>query len=624
MPNSGASAIFKAGHASVKAVITLVLIENSQEMVPAWPDLRDRYLPILLGTMRLANPLVPIPVLWLTSTRVGDDKVSTETPRPRQFNQLPELQFCYDHDNKISPHSISHAIELISEASAPFQGQPISRHLIIVSASSPIEGSRGVDATVTNRTQVGQSSWHLLGQQLAQHNIHCHMILSASRDMGPLRELFLTSLQRHRPIEPWFPTDSSKHIFYLCAESEDLLPPFPLAEKALSAQPPVVQRRQTFPQDVPRTPTDPTVPLQPASEPSLVSSLQKMHGLSRKKLYGAQPSRQPFVRDESVRTKYRQAPTPLSIPPSPTSSRAGVSPTDDGRVTAKSKFERGRRSEKLSRTNVGSEHPQNSGRRSPWSRSRVSSPDLNSLPSSPTSVSSHVATSPTMSVHIEPGPAGMNPVVSGISDATMFSPVFSDVHYSSMSPGMLADSSVLLQRSPIPEPSPTSSLFSVMPQDPAWAAGGPVTTAMTHNNTIGISASPRAPNEVQHTYNMSSMSGKYRLDSMPQNGHDSSPKVVSRFKDDGDAPFIFSPEYEAETAAKLRALQSSATLSQLPAFTSMNKYTIDPYITDPHSTSNHAIPQAYTTASQANVPGNEVPNTSFSFGASSSLQGWAG
>ncbi|KAH7906441.1 hypothetical protein BJ138DRAFT_1221843 [Hygrophoropsis aurantiaca] len=450
------------------------------------------------------------------------------------------------------------------------------------------------------------------------------MILSALRDMGPLRELFLTS--HHQPIQPWFPTDSSKHIFYLCAESEDLLPPFPLAEKALPAQPPAVQRRQTFPQDIPRTPTDPTAPLQSASEPSLVGSLQKMHGLNRKKPCGAQPSRQPFVRDEAVRTKYRQAPTPLSIPPSPTSSRAGESPTDYGRVTTKYKLERGRRSQKLSHT----EHPRNSGRRSPWSRSRVSSPDLGSLPSSPTSVSYRVATSPTTSVRIEPGSVGMNPAVSGISDAAMFSPVFSDAHYSSMSPGMLADSSALLQRSPIREPSPTSSLFSAMPQDPAWPAGGPVTTAMTHNNTIGTSASsPRALYEVQLAYNMSSTSRKYRLDNMLQSGQDPLPKAVPRFNDGGDAPFIFSPEYEAEIAAKLRTLQSSATrtLPQLPDFTPMNIHTIDPYtpvftdITDSYSTSNHATPQIYTTALQANVPGNQVPNTSFSFGAGSSLQG---
>ncbi|KAH7925796.1 hypothetical protein BV22DRAFT_408626 [Leucogyrophana mollusca] len=621
MPVTGASTIFKPSHAAVKAVITLVLIENSQEMVAAWPDLRDHYLPTLLGTMRMANPLVPIPILWLTSTRVGDDKVSMESGRPREYNQLPELQFCLDPDNKISPHSISHAIELISEASIPFQGQPISRHLIVVGASTPMESTWGLD--VATHAQVGRSDWQVLGQQLAQHQIHCHMILSASRDMGPLRDLFLTSLQlqRHQSVEPWFPTDPSKHVFYLCAEPQD---PFP------SFSAPIEKRHQTFPQDGPRVSPDASVPLQPGSEPSLVSSLQKMHGLSRKKLYGAQPSRQPFVRDETVRVKYRQAPTPLSIPSSPTSSRTAISPTDDGRVTAKLKFERGRRSDKPARTSVGSEHAQNSGRRSPWSRSRVSSPDLGSLPSSPTSVSSYVATSPTLSVHTESGLQAIHnpPTGLGPPDSTILTPTFADVQYSTMAPGMLGDPSALFQRSPTSELSPTSALFSVMPQDPAWRSGGNAAGIASPINIVGASAPPRTPYEMQHTTNMSSMSGKYRLDSMFQSGQDtsSSLKAASKVKDDGDAPFIFSPEYEAAAAAKLRAaLQSSTTLSQLPAFTSMNKYTIDhPYVTDPHHTTNHAIPEAYPTASQGNVPVDELPLTSFPFGGSSSLQGWAG
>jgi hypothetical protein len=43
-----------------EAVATLVLIENSQAMVNWWPDLHDHHLPTLLGTVRLANPIVPV------------------------------------------------------------------------------------------------------------------------------------------------------------------------------------------------------------------------------------------------------------------------------------------------------------------------------------------------------------------------------------------------------------------------------------------------------------------------------------------------------------------------------------------------------------------------------------
>jgi hypothetical protein len=42
------------------SLATLVLIENSVAMVDRWPDLRDHYLPTLLGTVRKVNPVVPV------------------------------------------------------------------------------------------------------------------------------------------------------------------------------------------------------------------------------------------------------------------------------------------------------------------------------------------------------------------------------------------------------------------------------------------------------------------------------------------------------------------------------------------------------------------------------------
>jgi hypothetical protein len=44
---------------------TLVLIENSAAMIDRWPDLRDHYLPTLLGTVRKVNPVVPVCCLTL-------------------------------------------------------------------------------------------------------------------------------------------------------------------------------------------------------------------------------------------------------------------------------------------------------------------------------------------------------------------------------------------------------------------------------------------------------------------------------------------------------------------------------------------------------------------------------
>lgn len=68
---------------------------------------------------------------------------------------------------------------------------------------------------------------------------------------------------------------------------------------------------------------------------------------------------------------------------------------------------------------------------------------------------------------------------------------------------------------------------------------------------------------------LSAMSSKYRLDTVSSEPRPTT-KSVQRVKDAGDVPFIFSPELEAATAAKLKAaLQStSPAVNQFTAFTS--------------------------------------------------------
>lgn len=59
MPTAGSSAIFKPVIPG-QAVAALLLIENSQDMAAMWSDLRDHHLPMLLGALRMANPIVPV------------------------------------------------------------------------------------------------------------------------------------------------------------------------------------------------------------------------------------------------------------------------------------------------------------------------------------------------------------------------------------------------------------------------------------------------------------------------------------------------------------------------------------------------------------------------------------
>ncbi|KAI6043653.1 hypothetical protein EDC04DRAFT_672516 [Pisolithus marmoratus] len=497
--SSPAPSIFKSD-AAVEAVITLVLIENSQEMVPAWGNLRGQYLPTLLGCMRAANPVVPIPILWLTTTPVGGDS-SLQSAPPRQYNQLPDLKFSFQPGNRVSARIINRSIELMLEAAGRFPNGLVALHLIIVAASPPLEGTWNTSPTFP--THVGKSEWQLVAEKLAQNKVFCHMVLPSSQNMGSLEQLFMANmqLQNHQSVQPWF-TPSAGYSFYLSAsrparprQMSAIIPGVePSVDKNLtSPSRPPVHRHQTFPGEVMRSSSDAAPTPQSVTSPSLVSSLQKIHGLSRKKVYGAQTPRQPFCREEPVRAKYRQAPTPLSIP-------------------------------------VGSEDKPGSNK---GSVGRIRSPERASSPSDPISPTRrsprHVRgmspcdmkTTPTLTAPLST-PHGAPPVTSAHPDSpvymTMASPS-SSIPPVSVASHTLVDypgsgSTLMTPLTCVPSQEPSSSTST-----PAWNA-------------------------------------------------------TPRFADAGDVPFLFSPELEAATAAKLQAALQCSSFSQ-PLCMPGNHYAAD-------------------------------------------------
>jgi hypothetical protein len=103
-------------------------------------------------------------------------------------------------------------------------------------------------------------------------------------------------------------------------------------------------------------------------KPSLVTRLQKMHGLTKKQIYGSQPHHQPFISEERVCNKCPKIPTPLSLPPLlPPLSGIPKSPNSHSPVPYKTKADRVRR---LSGNGPLTTDPPDtggsSGCRSPW------------------------------------------------------------------------------------------------------------------------------------------------------------------------------------------------------------------------------------------------------------------
>ena len=119
--------------------------------------------------------------------------------------------------------------------------------------------------------------------------------------------------------------------------------------------------------------SNPPAPNENDPGPSLVTQLQQVHGLTKKKVYGTKPQRQPFFRDDRVRDKYRKAPTPLTMPSSVTEDLH--SPSAGGKVVPHSRAERMNRD-------------LHQRRQEPWARrgSGLSTPELETISSPATTL----------------------------------------------------------------------------------------------------------------------------------------------------------------------------------------------------------------------------------------------
>ena len=128
------------------------------------------------------------------------------------------------------------------------------------------------------------------------------------------------------------------------------------------------------------------------TKPTLVKHLQKIHGLTKKRTYGLQPTRQPFVRDESPENPYSKNPNPNGDAPS--SSPTYTSPPRPLMQSRRSSGVTKRKNSDAQRRAKQSPPLFTTTVRDP----RVSSPDSDSSTSSPTSVSPLSAISPVIAV----------------------------------------------------------------------------------------------------------------------------------------------------------------------------------------------------------------------------------
>ncbi|KAN0133509.1 hypothetical protein V8E53_008677 [Lactarius tabidus] len=578
-------------------VATLVLIENSAAMVERWPDLRDRHLPTLLGTLRMANPVVPIQVLWLTSCPVSPSEEGiAHSNNSRQYNQLPEVRFNQQPNNKITAATLFHVTDLLVKA---FPDKPTTRHLFVVAASGPsgnmeVPGLPGADPPTV---------WQILGSRLTKANIHLHMILNPKvEESVNFDRLFhhILGVQGFQEAAPWFPANTDKYRFRLSMRPQDhqegasgslpstsshytpveyagtapavsptlLTPtsgvsglslaspitgPFPDAS-ALPPPPPLLPshppraplpRNNSFPPisahgrpALRHTATSSTNNSPPQSvatirsgdmevKPSLVKHLQKVHGLTKKRNYGLQTSRAPFIRDDTTSAS--------PYPPVHPTDAAGIRPRRNTGVHAS----KSRTGDDPRRPRRGSLHftlPESS---------RVSSPDSDSSASvsapSPTATVAGVLAPPTVPVTVgmQMGMPLSSPSVN-LADAA-YAPV------PPAGPPPLWQGETLVQAGPInPAPAFTDLLqpqqlpLQTHALSPAQAQAHARAAAPLASSTFANIPNGNADSPVSYAAAAPIAGLPYTSQLSAQ--HTAPPTTPAT--DDGDKPFIFYPEYE--------------------------------------------------------------------------------
>ncbi|KAJ7896287.1 hypothetical protein B0H14DRAFT_2558211 [Mycena olivaceomarginata] len=206
---------------------------------------------------------------------------------------LSECQFNYEPDNRLSVAQIQGGIKFLS--SAPTNQM---RHLIIVAATAPKDFGIG---------HLPFDPWNELAKMLTKEEVYLHLALSSNLRSGRLPNLFQQTLkwQRHNEEPLWLPKYSTALIFRVSAPQSypDSASVQVISETKLAC--PASRAQSDLASDIyTKVPLDDI----PAESPSLVSQLQQVHGLTKKKVYGTKPARIPFIM-ERVRDPYRKAPS---------------------------------------------------------------------------------------------------------------------------------------------------------------------------------------------------------------------------------------------------------------------------------------------------------------------------
>ncbi|KAJ3908373.1 hypothetical protein F5879DRAFT_358524 [Lentinula edodes] len=312
-----------------QGVAVMLLVDNSRFTEIAWSDLRDLYLPSLFDKLSSVHASASITTFVQECCSNGYlDEISPLTPRKYHKFQdaIRDLRFNPVSTYGFTGQLILETIKFLSATAA------LARHIVIL-GSSPLQNKNS------------SIDWHRLAQSLATGSIYCHLMLHAhaAGPTDPLSLMFDETLRLQRSIEDnaWFTDNKSQIVLRLTSVHTqtprlEVVTPFKVISPLTPSRQGLLPAPSTH--SVPsasnqsmHVPT-PHIPASDEELPSIVTQLQQMHGLTKKKVYGTKPKRLPFVSSEVYRESSRKA---ASLSP--------VSPSDThhgGRVTSPSLIDR--------------------------------------------------------------------------------------------------------------------------------------------------------------------------------------------------------------------------------------------------------------------------------------------
>ncbi|GLB42685.1 hypothetical protein LshimejAT787_1201340 [Lyophyllum shimeji] len=584
-----------------------------------WPDLQDRYLPSMMTRFETANAMAPVTTYVLESLPVH----STSYPViPRQYDTLQsglqDITFNWDVQNRLSANKILSAIEWL--ASAECLGQASVRYLVIVAASTPVDDTLGISTL----SYSDSTPWLQMARRLTHAEIQCQLVVATTQNMAPLITLFEETLRLQNFVEeqPSFPIDHPHLLFRLSTRLNIY------SAAALHGNPPTQRAppRRNHSLPLPTRPNDDNdmyslSPLQePENPPSLVSQLQQVHGLTKKKVYGAKPVRKPFFREERVQREPPGAPAPLILP----ISKSPPGSSGSGRALSSSRAARISRVAQSSPTELQPRRP-GLGRRN----SRMSSPETDCFPS-PTALSIPSNASPPVSptsltnMYMQPAP------VIPSQPETILDPSWSAMQYKPM-PHSLSQIQL-----PAYSSAPSHSQAQWQETDASRLIPPAVHDIPAPYTSGGHARSPRALGTTTQAHGGVA-------DAPPANRL---PRRASCPED--EVPFTFNAEYVAATAAMFKNEVLPAYPDLQPAFNEVvsprrafyiaqDRGSTPPSPSTPYDPGElyiaterdeclqHplSLPLEYPGTAATGSPGLSYA-TSYSPGSSSSLTGWAG